>query len=102
MGRSASPPAAGFTDLMRSVGNALRSRRRSKGWTLERLSNKAGVSVGFLSQIEMFSACASVEVLHKISSALGITLTQLFQLADVHIKLPNLEETALNSNKKIS
>ncbi|HVY15016.1 MAG TPA: XRE family transcriptional regulator [Rhodopila sp.] len=60
------------------VGKALRRLRRDKGLSLKELALKSGVSVGMLSQIERDLANPSLRLLTQIRTALGVTVSDLF------------------------
>ena len=81
--------------LMKGLGEAIRSQRRKRGWTLQRLANLTGMSLSFLSQVEVNACIPSVETLWKIGQALDLTVTQLFSLAEAYTRLPDMEMSAL-------
>ena len=65
--------------LMRDmVGQTLRELRRTSGKTLRDVSGSARVSLGYLSEVERGQKEASSELLHAISQALGVTLSQVY------------------------
>jgi CheY-like chemotaxis protein len=65
--------------LRESLGNAIRERRKSLGLTLAQMADRTGVSLGYLSQIELGKNSASIETLYRISLGLGIKMAELFQ-----------------------
>ena len=65
--------------LRESLGGAIRDRRKSMNFTLSNVSEKTGVSLGYLSQIELGKNSASIETLYRICLALGIKMSELFQ-----------------------
>jgi transcriptional regulator with XRE-family HTH domain len=65
--------------LRESLGSAIRERRKGLGYTLARMSEQTGVSLGYLSQIELGKNSASIETLYRICLALGIKMSELFQ-----------------------
>src|SRR3954468_12654024 len=65
--------------LRESLGAAIRERRKSLGFTLSNMSERTGVSLGYLSQIELGKNSASIETLYRICLALGIKMSELFQ-----------------------
>jgi len=67
-----------------SVGRSIRKLRQDRGWTLEELSSRCGLSVGFLSQVERGLSSLSVASLRTVTEALGVPLAQFFSLPDVH------------------
>jgi transcriptional regulator with XRE-family HTH domain len=56
----------------------LRERRKALGWTLVEMVEKTGISLGYLSHIELGKSSASIETLYRICLALGMTLADLF------------------------
>lgn len=75
------PPAA--TPDMPRVGEAIRRLRQAKPMTLQELALAAGVSVGMLSQIERDRANPSLRLLTQIRTALGASVSALFDEAPV-------------------
>jgi CheY-like chemotaxis protein len=67
------------TALKESLGNAIRERRKGLGLTLAQMAQRTGVSLGYLSQIELGKNSASIETLYRISLGLGVKLADLFQ-----------------------
>jgi CheY-like chemotaxis protein len=70
--------------LRESLGSAIRERRKTLGFTLSNVSEKTGVSLGYLSQIELGKNSASIETLYRICLALGIKMSDLFQAVQRH------------------
>ena len=70
--------------LREALGTAIRERRKSLGFTLSNVSEKTGVSLGYLSQIELGKNSASIETLYRICLALGIKMSELFQAVQRH------------------
>ncbi len=63
-----------------ALGARIRSLRLELGLTLPQLSEKAGVSIGLLSQLENSdtdSANPNLQTLRKIGTALGVTIADL-------------------------
>ncbi len=67
------------TALRTALGVAIRERRKALGYTLAEMAQRTGVSLGYLSQIELGKNSASIETLYKISLGLGIKMAELFQ-----------------------
>src|SRR5438552_1890323 len=65
--------------LRESLGAAIRERRKALGLTLAQMAQRTGVSLGYLSQIELGKNSASIETLYRISLGLGIKMAELFQ-----------------------
>jgi DNA-binding NtrC family response regulator len=65
--------------LRESLGAAIRERRKGLSLTLAQMAQRTGVSLGYLSQIELGKNSASIETLYRISLGLGIKMSDLFQ-----------------------
>ena len=65
--------------LREALGHAIRDRRKALGLTLAQMADRTGVSLGYLSQIELGKNSASIETLYRISLGLGIKMAELFQ-----------------------
>src|SRR3954468_20207437 len=65
--------------LKEALGTAIRERRKSLSLTLSNMSDRTGVSLGYLSQIELGKNSASIETLYRICLALGMKMSELFQ-----------------------
>ena len=65
--------------LREAVGQVIREQRKAKGLTLAQLADKANLSLGYLSQIELGKNSASIETLYRIALGLGTKLADLFQ-----------------------
>src|SRR5699024_7017274 len=60
------------------IGNEVRTLRKLRQKTLRQLSKEAGLSIGYLSQVEREKSSPSVKALHAISRALGVNITWFF------------------------
>jgi DNA-binding response OmpR family regulator len=65
--------------LRESLGSAIRERRKALGLTLAQMAQRTGVSLGYLSQIELGKNSASIETLYRITLGLGMKMSDLFQ-----------------------
>lgn len=70
--------------LRESLGATIRERRKALGFTLSNMSERTGVSLGYLSQIELGKNSASIETLYRICLALGIKMSDLFTAVQRH------------------
>jgi CheY-like chemotaxis protein len=70
--------------LRENLGGAIRERRKNLGYTLSIMSERTGVSLGYLSQIELGKNSASIETLYRICLALGIKMSELFTSVQRH------------------
>ena len=66
--------------LRESLGNAIRDRRKELGQTLAQMAQRTGLSLGYLSQIELGKNSASIETLYRISLGMGISMSNLFEI----------------------
>lgn len=64
-------------DLNKMVGNNLRKYRKELGLTQEGLAEKANISSSFYANIERGNKSMSIEVLCKLSAALGVSSDSL-------------------------
>jgi CheY-like chemotaxis protein len=64
--------------LRETLGNVIRDKRKGLKFTLQQMSDKTGVSLGYLSQIELGKNSASIETLYRICLALGMKMSDLF------------------------
>jgi transcriptional regulator with XRE-family HTH domain len=74
---SSEPAAADHTELV-DVGRRIREYRLMRHATLRQVAAKAGVSEGFLSQLERGLTSASLNTLRQIAEALGLQMVDLF------------------------
>lgn len=65
--------------LHRKIGVKVREARKAQSLTLAQLAERTGLSVGFLSQIELGKNSASVETLYRIACALGMDTGDFFK-----------------------
>src|SRR6266516_5476895 len=71
---------AGADSVARAIGGRVRQGRNSRGWTLDQLAGRSGVSRRMLVSIEQGSANPSIATLLRISDALGIGLPALVNM----------------------
>lgn len=69
--------------LREQVGAAIRERRKALGMTLADMAKRTGVSLGYLSQIELGKNSASIETLYRIALGLGVRVADLFQAVQI-------------------
>jgi transcriptional regulator with XRE-family HTH domain len=63
--------------FMSRIGERVRSRRHARGWTLDELAERSGVSRRMLVNVEQGTTNASIATLLRLSEALGIGLPSL-------------------------
>src|SRR5215471_2475697 len=71
---------AGADSISQAIGGRVRQGRSSRGWTLDQLAERSGVSRRMLVSIEQGSANPSIATLLRISDALGIGLPALVNM----------------------
>lgn len=76
------PTAQSLAD---ALGAALRARRAALGLRLRPAAASAGVSVSFLSQIELGQSSVSQFRLYQIARALNWTLSQLYAAVEASL-----------------
>ncbi len=76
-GAAVAAEAAPSADLAPVVGGNLRRLRVKRGLSLEKLSRLSGVSRAMLGQVELGQSAPTINVLWKISTALGVPFSAL-------------------------
>jgi XRE family transcriptional regulator, regulator of sulfur utilization len=76
-GSAARAMESGAEILQARVAESLKGLRRERGWTLEELARRSGVSRAMLSQIEARKTNPTIAVLWKISSAFGLNFAAM-------------------------
>ena len=71
---------AGADSVARAIGGRVKQGRSGRGWTLDQLAERSGVSRRMLVSIEQGSANPSIATLLLISDALGIGLPALVEM----------------------
>jgi transcriptional regulator with XRE-family HTH domain len=80
MRQSALEARAGADSVARAIGGRIKQGRNSRGWTLDQLAERSGVSRRMLVSIEHGLANPSIATLLLISDALGIGLPALVDM----------------------
>jgi len=65
-----------------SLGERIRARRIELGWTQEELARRAGISTGFLSDLENSKRGINADTLLDIARVLGVSLDYLMTGTD--------------------
>lgn len=86
-----------MTDILLVLGNNIRKIRKEFGWTQADLAEKSGISVPFMTQIELGRKSASLEVVQNIANALNISYGQLFE-ENISAKQKNTSLSLLEQN----
>src|SRR5437763_16818335 len=71
---------AGVDSITQAIGGRVRKGRAGRGWTLDQLAERSGVSRRVLVSIEQGSANPSIATLLLISDALGLGLPALVEM----------------------
>jgi transcriptional regulator with XRE-family HTH domain len=79
--------ARGNGDLKMNLGLLIRKHRKQKKLTLRAVAEKAGISEGFLSQVENSVNSPSVDTLINICNALGVNAGDLLNEMNKHEQL---------------
>lgn len=64
-----------------ALGTRIRQTRTLKGITLQELSDRSGLSKGFICQLENDKASPSLQALEKLAGGLGVPIASLFLTA---------------------
>jgi transcriptional regulator with XRE-family HTH domain len=72
-------PPTGAEAVTAAIGRNVRSLRTARGWTLDALAARSGVSKGMVVQVEQSRTNASVQTLWRLASALGVGLPRLLE-----------------------
>lgn len=65
-------------ETLAALARTVRSARERKGWTLNALATRSGLSKGMLLQIESARTNPSIGTLIRIANAFGVSVWQLF------------------------
>jgi ribosome-binding protein aMBF1 (putative translation factor) len=77
---SAPPPAplsSGPADVGQRFGPMVRSLREQRGWSQERLANRAELNRSYMGEIERATAMPSLATAAKLAEALQVPLSEL-------------------------
>lgn len=69
-------------DVDRRIGQRLKTLRTERGWSLDELARRSGVSRATLSRLENAEVSPTASVLGSLCSAFGMTLSRLMYLAE--------------------
>ena len=73
-------PEGKDVSLREAIGHVLRDLRTRDNKTLREVSEKAGVSLGYLSEVERGQKEASSELLSSIADALGVSTSRMLRM----------------------
>src|SRR5258708_24776861 len=78
-------------DLTTAVARPLQALRADRGWSLDQLAARSGVSKGVLVALEQGRSNPNLATLARISDAFGVPVTRLVDVSDepaVHVSAP--------------
>jgi transcriptional regulator with XRE-family HTH domain len=79
-----------------AVAQHVRALRQARGWSLDELSGRSGVSKGMVVQIEAARTNPSVGTLTRIADAFGVTVARLLEpAADRTVKVTSADDAPL-------
>lgn len=68
-----------MSDIAKAVGQRIRNYRTRKGLSQEKLAELSGCHPTYIGQLERGEKNATLESIERISTALGISLSKLFE-----------------------
>ena len=71
-----------MSDIAKAVGQRIRNYRTQKGLSQEKLAELSGCHPTYIGQLERGEKNATLESIERITAALGITLSKLFEKLD--------------------
>ncbi|HET6727963.1 MAG TPA: helix-turn-helix transcriptional regulator, partial [Jiangellaceae bacterium] len=71
-----------MTDVPMAVAHNVRSHRAARGWSLDTLAARSGVSKGVLVALERGSGNPNLGTLIRVAESLGLPITQLVEAGD--------------------
>jgi transcriptional regulator with XRE-family HTH domain len=78
-------------DVLKAVGQQIRTIRKSQGLSIERLSEKAGITANFLGLVENGRKRSTTTTLAEIAKALNVELATLFETCNAKGKRSPME-----------
>ncbi len=82
-GEGQSRVTSAAVEHVRKLGHEIRGLRKARGYTLAILAGKTSLSVGYLSLLERDLSTPSINALHAISRALGVTISWFFDAGEI-------------------
>lgn len=75
------------SDLMKIIGDRLRNIRKEKGLSQEAVADLSGLHFTYVGKLERAEKSATIDSLEKLTTALGVSLAELFRFIE-----PSTEE----------
>lgn len=69
-----------MSEIAKTVGQRIRNYRTQLGYSQEKLAELSGCHPTYIGQLERGEKNATLESVEKISNALGVTLSKLFEM----------------------
>lgn len=67
-----------MTNIREVLAYNLKKHRQNRGWSQAKLAEKTGTSTHYIGMLETKGKFPSSDMIHKLSSALGVDPTELF------------------------
>lgn len=87
---------------IRLIGERLRRAREDRGLTILETANHTGLTKGFISQVELGKASASIASLAAICDALNLPMASLFELPALHLVKADIRESTRFLGREVS
>lgn len=83
-------------ELTASVAEHVRSLRTGRGWSLDELAGRSGVSKGMVVQIEAARTNPSIGTLCRLADAFGVSIARLVEPApERRVRISDLDQAAM-------
>lgn len=82
-------------DISAALARTLQAMRAERGWSLDQLAARSGVSKGVLVALEQGRSNPNLATLARVSDAFGVPVTRLVEVADQ----PGVQITAAESSR---
>ena len=69
-----------MSEIAKTVGQRIRNYRTQLGYSQEKIAELSGCHPTYIGQLERGEKNATLESIEKISNALGVTLSKLFEM----------------------
>lgn len=91
-----------MSEIIKVLGNNIRTLRKNQNLTQEQLAEKANISVPYMTQIELGKRQASLDIIENIAKALDVPVGGLFRLdpaqnEDINASLKTFESNLVKS-----